>query len=168
MKIINMEYMEYDTGMFIRIRAKDFIGACTQALMLRCSSLNIVGESDGITFKAMLPNNTIAAVNKFPSKAVVVQPPVSNLDEIDYLIENLHIDETPAIISSMLYLNIVKEESPMIARISITTVKALSRMNYLLSYSDLADFYFAKNKHTKIEIRIGTYGSYTICLRNIN
>lgn len=201
--ILNMEYTRYDvSGSYgnepnVRVQAKDFADLCSQANTLKCSTLEIVGHNSAVTFKGILPNNTMASINRFVSQTEVpktIATP-SNMDEIDNIIDHLHITDTPVSnnseggtafgkrgiasstgddpvifgrfnTSSGLSLNVMKSEDLMTVRVPIATVKALSKIHNISPAGTLLRFYFAEGKPTKVESPIGTYGAYTICLRN--
>lgn len=175
-KILTMEHMRYDVqGSYpvdpnIRVQAKDFADICSQANTLKCTNLEIVGHSSGVTFKGILANQTMASINRFTSQTEVPKSNgaqgASNIDEIDNLIGNLRVSEAPAAQPSGLSLNIVKSEDMMTVRVPIATVKALSKVHNISPAGTLLRFYFAEGKPTKLESPVGTYGTYTICLRN--
>lgn len=172
-KIHNQEYVRYDTGTHnadpnVRVPAKDFADLCSQANTLKCSSLDVVGQSNSVAFKAILANNTIASINRFglQNETPKTNRPVANMDEIDNLLGNLRVTDTAAAPTTGLSLNIIKSEDFMTVRVPISTVKALSKIHNISANGTLLRFYFGEGKPTKIESPIGTYGSYTICLRN--
>lgn len=174
--ILNMEYTRYDISgghnsePNVRVQAKDFADLCSQANTLKCSTLEIIGCSNAVTFKGILPNNTMASINQFRSQTDVPRSltAASNMEEIDSIIGNLRISESPMPIanSSGLSLNVVKSEDLMTVKVPISTVKALSKIHNISPAGTLLRFYFAESKPTKLESPIGTYGIYTICLRN--
>lgn len=174
-KILTMESFRYDvSGSYslepnVRVQAKDFADICSQANTLKCTNLEIVGHQNGVSFKGILANQTMASINRFTSqtevpKAYGFQGP-SNIDEIDNLIGHLRVSE-PTVASSGLSLNVVKSEDLMTIRVPISTVKALSKIHNISPPGTLLRFYFAEGKPTKVESPIGTYGLYTICLRD--
>ena len=173
-KIHNMEYFRYDTGVYnpdpnVRVSAKDFADICSQANTLKCTSLDIVGQSNAVTFQGRLANNTVASVNRFVSQTDVPKMVrmVANMDVIDNMLGNLRVTENPAPQPATgLSLNIIKSEDFMTVRVPISTVKALSKIHNISANGTLLRFYFGENKPTKLESPIGTYGSYTICIRN--
>lgn len=177
-KILNMEYIRYDipkgypSEPNIRVQAKDFADICAQGNTLKCSRLEIVGEPNRITFKSILPNNTLASVNRFVSHVDIPRKTptttISNIDEVDQLIGNLRISEAPMMTNHSLSLNIMKNEDLMTVSVPISTVKALSKIHNISPSGTLLRFYFGENKPVKIETNIGTYGTCTICLRNTN
>lgn len=179
--ILNMEYTRYDVaGSYnpepnVRVQAKDFADLCSQANTLKCSTLEIVGQNNAVTFKGIQPNNTMSSINRFVSQTDVPKTlgGPSNMDHIDNLLENLRITEAPMALTasptpalSGLSLNVVKSEDLMTVRVPIATVKALSKIHNISPAGTLLRFYFAEGKPTKVESPIGTYGTYTICLRN--
>lgn len=172
--IHNMEYTRYDispcykTEPNVRVQSKDFADLCGQANSLKCSTLEIIGHHNSVTFKSILPNNTMASINRFVSQSVVPREiiNISNLDELENKLYNLSIAATPPANSSGLSLKIVKSEDLMTVKVPIITVKALSKIHNISPSGTLLRFYFAANKPTKLESPIGTYGTYTICLRN--
>jgi hypothetical protein len=174
-KILTKEYARYDTGNYkrepnVRVQAKDFADLCSQANTLKCTSLEIIGHINAVTFKGILANQTMASINRFVSQTDLSSddPSVYNIDEIDNLINNLHINETHISKSSTsgLSLNIVKSEDLMTVKVPIATVKALSKIHNISPSGTQIRFYFAEGNPTKIESPIGTYGLYTICLRD--
>jgi hypothetical protein len=175
-KILTIEHLRYDvqgsypTDPNIRVQAKEFADICSQANTLKCTNLEIVGHSSGVSFKGILPNQTIACINRFTSQTEVpklqTRGSLSNMEEIDYLIDNLRINEMPGNIQSGLSLNIIKSENMITVRLPIATVKALSKIHNISPSGTLLRFYFAEGKPTKVESPVGTYGLYTICLRN--
>lgn len=172
--IRNMEHIRYDVGTAyelepnVRVQAKDFADLCTQANTLRCNSLEIIGQSSGVIFKGLLPTNDMASINRFVSHTDIPKQSssIKNIDEIDHIIHNLQSTETS--MGSSLSLNVVKSEDLMTIRIPISTVKALSKIHNISPPGTLLRFYFAEKRPSKMESPIGTYGLYTICLRNAN
>ena len=172
--ILNMEYTRYDvSGSYnsepnVRVQAKDFADLCSQANTLKCSVLEVVGQNSAVTFKAMLPNNTMASINRFVSQTEVPRglTTPTNIDEIYNLLGNLRVGESTSAASSGLSLNIMKSEDLMTVKVPIGTVKALSKIHNISPAGTLLRFYFAEAKPTKLESPIGTYGVYIICLRN--
>jgi hypothetical protein len=175
--ILNMEYTRYDISgghsvePNVRVQAKDFADLCSQANTLKCSVLEIIGCSNGVTFKGIMPNQTMASINRFQSQTDVPKTlaVATNMDEIDNIIGSLRVGDGPgpvAASSSGLSLNVMKSEDFMTVRVPISTVKALSKIHNISPAGTLLRFYFAEGKPTKLESPIGTYGVYTICLRN--
>jgi len=173
-KIHNMEYVRYDTGMHnpdpnVRVSAKDFADICSQVNTLKCTSLDVIGQSNAVILKGILPNNTVASINRFVSQTEIsrMTNSVTNMEEIDNILGNLRITGNTIPQQSMgLSLNIVKSEDFMTVRVPISTVKALSKIHNISATGTLLRFYFGEGRPTKIESPIGTYGAYTICLRN--
>ena len=175
-KILTMEHTRYDTGSYnhepnVRVQAKDFADLCSQAGLLKCTNVEIVGHPTGVTFKGMLPNQTMASINRFSSQIETPKTPTSasNIDEIDDLIDNLRVSDTHVASpnTNCLSLNIIKSEDLMTVKVPIATVKALSKIHSISPPGTLLRFFFAEGKPTKIESPIGTYGLYTFCLRNV-
>lgn len=174
-KILSMEHIRYDPPDAygpepnVRVQAKDFADICSQANTVKCNALEIVGHPNGVTFKGILPNHTVASINRFVSQTEVIpsipNKSASNIEEIDSLINNIKMTDTQSATSG-LSLNIVKSEDLITVKVPIVTVKALSKIHNISPAGTLIRFYFAEGKPTKIESPIGTYGSYTICLRN--
>lgn len=173
-KLHNKEYFKYDTGDHnpdpnVRVSAKEFADLCSQANTIKCTSLDIIGQANAVIFKSIAANNTVASVNRFVSQVGVPETSrsIANMDEIDNMLETLRVTETPAPQPTTgLSLNVVKSEDYMTVRVPIATVKALSKIHNISAPGTLLRFYFGERKPTKIETPIGTYGSYTISLRN--
>lgn len=174
-KILTMEHVRYNIGTYnpepnVRVQAKDFADLCSQANTLKCTNLEIVGHTSGVTFKGILANQTMASINRFVSQTEVPKTAkaASNMEEIDNLLDSLRFTDNhvAAPITSGLSLNIVKSEDLMTVKVPIATVKALSKIHNISPSGTLLRFSFAEGKPTKIESPVGTYGLYTICLRN--
>lgn len=171
-RIHNIECVRYDTGVHntdpnVRVSAKDFADLCSQAHASKCTSMDIVGHNSAVTLKGILANNTVASINRFASQIEVpkLTRELPNMDEIDNLLESLRVTENkPA--ARGISLNIIKSEDLMTIRVPISTVKALSKIHNISATGTLLRFYFGEGKPTKIESPIGTYGLYTICIRN--
>jgi hypothetical protein len=171
-KILTMECARYDVGTYnpepnVRVQAKDFADLCSQANTLKCTSLDIIGQRNSVTFKGILANQTMASINKFVSQTETPKTTqsASNIDEIDMLLDNLRVNDTHMATTGLI-LNIVKSEDLMTVKVPIATVKALSKIHNISPAGTLLRFYFAEGKPTKLESPIGTYGLYTIGLRN--
>jgi hypothetical protein len=174
-KILPIEHIRYDPGSYnpepnVRVLSKDFADLCSQGNSLKCTSLEIIGQNRAVTFKGILANQTVAFVNKFVSQTEVPKTAktASNMDEIDNFIDSLRISDNhlAAPAATGLSLNIVKSEDLMTVKVPISTIKALSKIHNISPSGTLLRFYFSEGKPTKVESPIGTYGFYTICLRN--
>jgi hypothetical protein len=172
-KILSMENTRYEIGDYnnepnVRVQAKDFSDLCSQANTLRCTNLEIVGHNNAVTFKGILANQNVASINRFVSQTEIPKKNRSsyNIGNIDQIIDNLRISDTNTHNSTNLSLKIVKIEDLMTVKVPIGTVKSLSKIHNVSPPGTLIRFYFAEGKPTKLESPIGTYGSYTICLRN--
>jgi hypothetical protein len=174
-KIQNMEHVRYETaGAYsldpnVRVQAKDFADLCSQASTMKCASLEIIGHRNGVTFKGFFSSQVMAFINKFVSQTEVPRngaAPISNIDEIDNLLDNLRISDCHPAAPVGLSLNIVKSEDLMTVKVPIATVKALSKIHNISPAGTLLRFHFAEGRPTKLESPIGTYGLYVICLRN--
>lgn len=176
-KMLTMEHVRYDTGNYniepnVRVQARDFADLCSQANTLKCTNLEIIGHSNGVTFKGILANQTMASLNRFVSQTEMPKSTkaASNMEEIDNLLLNLKFHDNQISKSSPvatgLSLNVVTTEDLMTVKIPIATVKALSKIHNISQQGTLLQFFFAERKPTKLVSPIGTYGTYTICLRN--
>ena len=173
-KILNMEHVKYDTPPYnpepnVRVQAKDFAELCSQVNTVKCTSLEIVGHTNGVIFNGILANQTIASTNRFSSQTDACKPvsTIANMDRIDEIIESLPVTDSYLESSVGLTLNIMKIEDLMTIRIPISTVKALSKIHNISPPGTLLRFFFSEGKPAKIESPIGTYGLYIICLHNI-
>lgn len=174
-KILNIEYKRYEIPSYyaaepnVRVQAKDFASVCTQANTSRCSALEIVGHPNSVTFRAMQPNNTMAAINRFTAQTEATRTVTSqsNMNQLDNLLANIRVSDNIYVQPSCsLSLNVIKREDLMTVRVPIATVKALSKIHNISPDGTLIRFYFLEAKPTKLESPIGTYGLYVICLRN--
>lgn len=175
-KILNIEHQRVDIPMGysnepnIKVQSKDFADICTRASTLKCVFLDIVGEQHRVTFKAILPNNTPAAVERINSRVDVPSDSnisrLTNIDEVDRLIGNLKSKNQSEVMTTGISLNIMKREDLMTVRTPISTVKALSKIHNISPPGSFLSFFFAENKPIKIVSKIGTYGTCTICLRS--
>ncbi len=173
-KIHPVEYIKYDVGLYptnpnIRVQAKDFADLCSQSNIVKCTCLEIVGQKNGVTFRGIHANQGIAFLSRIVSQTDVSTSKVeiSNLNEIDNLLDNLHIDSSSTSISTGMSLNVVKSEDLMTVRVPLATVKALSKFHNISPSGTLLKFFFSENKPTKIESPIGTYGLYSLYIRNL-
>lgn len=173
-KILPIEHIRYDPGPYnpepnIRVLSKDFADLCSQGNSSKCTSLEIIGHASAVTFKGIFANQSMAFINRFVSQTEVTKSAeaASNIDEIDNLIDNLRVSgtHTPSPTTG-LSLNIVNSEDLMTIKVPIATIKSLSKIHNISPSGTLLRFYFSEGKPTKIESPIGTYGCYTICLRN--
>jgi hypothetical protein len=157
----------YHVDPTIRVQAKDFADICSQANTLKCTSLEMVGNPSGVTFKGMLANKKMASINKFTSQTEVTKSngkqEASNINEIDNLIGNLKLSDTQP---TGLSLNVIRGEDMNTFRLPIATVKSLSKIHNISPAGTLLRFYFSEGKPAKVESPIGTYGTYTIYLRD--
>jgi hypothetical protein len=177
--ICPMEYVRYDvSGNYrndpnVRVQAKDFADICSQANTLKCSSLEIVGQTSGVVFKGMRPDNTMASINRFVSQTTSMTNSSSNStapqykDTLDNLMSNLKLENISSMAPTGITLDIIKSEDLLTVRVPIATVKALSKIHNISPTGTQLRFWFAEGKPTKIESPIGTYGTYIICLRNV-
>ena len=171
-KILTMEHMRYGTGAHnaepnVRVQAKDFAALCSQANTLKCATLEIAGFNRAVTLTGVRANQTTASFDRISSQTDVPRTQAAsacNIDEIYNLIDNLNISDAPPS-SSGLSLNIVNRGDLMTVKVPISTVKALSKIHNISPSGTLLRFYFSVGKPIKIESPIGTYGTYTICLR---
>jgi hypothetical protein len=171
-KILTIEHLRYDVaGTYpvepnVRVQAKDFSDICSQANTLKCAYLEIIGHANGVTFKGILSNQTVAYINSFVSQTEVNNKPNDNRSsqqDLDMILRNIKHEENTL---SGLNLNIIKSEDLMTVKIPISTVKALSKIHNISPTGTLLRFFFSEGKPTKIESPIGTYGLYIICLKN--
>lgn len=171
--VINTEPVKFDlsSNLFdsepnIRVPAKVFSQHCSSATSLKCSSLCIIGEKDGITFKGMTPNNSEAFVQKcVNTKSTPIQNDFSkpgNIDEIDKLLGNLKLSKPAGTIPN-LTLNIVDNGELARVNIPITSVKAYSKLNNNSPNGTLLKFWYGGGgKIIKISSQLGTYGVHDI------
>jgi hypothetical protein len=169
--ILNLEYTRYDVGTSyntepnVRVQAKDFADLCSQASTLRCSALEVVGHSNAVTFKGIMPSNSVASINRFVSQneSTTDTAPrlASNISDLDRFLSVG--GESGS--GSGLSLQVIKAEDLLTVRIPIATVKALSKIHNISPAGTLLRFYFAEGMPTKVESPIGVYGTYTICFR---
>ncbi len=182
-KILPIEPRQYDTNCQysaepnIRVQAKDFSDICGLASALKCTNLEIHGQSSTVTFKGLLANQTVAFVHRYAShnRSTVEQVPPSNVGpnnirEIDNLLENIRLQEASVSKDSAqrISLNVVNKEDIIKVKIPVCTVKSLSKIHNISPTGTLLRFYFGKDLPIKLESTIGTYGSYTIYLRSGN
>ena len=178
-KILTMENKRFDLGTYtkepnIRIQAKDFADMCSQANSSKCISIKVVGHVSGATFSGIRANQTEAFVNKFQSQSFVpsTKEVSSDMDKIDNLLQNISFN-TPNVITNnggdlkpqAITLNIVNTEDLLTVRMPISTVKALSKIHNISQKGNMLKFTFLENKPLKIESAIGTYGTFTMCIK---
>lgn len=181
-KILNREHSRfqppssYASEPNVMVLAKDFSDICTQANTVKCSYLGILGQTTGVIFQGILPNNGLAFYTRFSSQTSLpmipqTSPPI-NMEEIDDLISCLRHDSPQQTrangeASSSVTLNVIKSDEFTTIRIPIITAKALSKFHNISPPGTLLSFYFAEGMPAKIESPIGTYGIYTLCIRDL-
>ena len=152
----------------VRVQAKEFSDLCSQANTLKCPILEIVGRKNGVLFRGILSNNTPAFVSKFGNHTEPtsgINKDGSNVDEyLDNLKSSSAFSSNP--IKQRLELNIVNTDDLMTSKLPNSTIKALSKFHNISPPLTNLRFFFAENKPTRIESPIGTYGKYSIALRN--
>lgn len=142
-----------------RIQAKDFAEICSQASTLRCTFVEIVGKQSGAVFSSIRSDNSVASTTQFIPRSIVQKSSETHPSDIDNLINGLSAkDQKTSKVSEM--------EDLITIRIPIATIKSLSKIHNISPSGTLLKFYFKPETPTKIESQIGTYGVYTICLRN--
>jgi hypothetical protein len=174
--ILNQEHTRHQTPKVyskepnVRVDAKAFGDWCAGAVSLKCSYLDIVGYPTSVTLKSMMSNGSLAAITNFKKAGDGLIPGptmANNMQEVTQRLELLRVtDVAPSAPGPRLSLNIVRNEDLMTVRVPITTVKALSKIHNISPQGTLLRFYFSENHPTKIRSRIGTFGKYTVCLRN--
>lgn len=150
----------------VKIAAKDFVDVCTDANTMKCNYLEIIGQKSGVIFKGLLPNNEVIFNTPFENQNVLFDGTIRNLSELDRVLGSLQIS-TPSTINKP-NLIIVKREDLMTIKVPISTVKALSKIHNISVQNTWLKFFFVEEGAIKLESPIGTYGTYTIYLRNIS
>lgn len=155
----------------VRVDAKAFGDLCAGAGSLKCSHVDIVGYPTSVTFKSLMSSGILAAIHNFKRASDNPAPAptlATNIGEITDKIDSLRVTDVKKNQTQgpRLSLNVIKREDLTTVRVPISTVKALSKIQNISPQGTLLRFYFAENHPTKIESAIGTFGLYTICLRN--
>lgn len=150
---------EYLPDPNVRIQAKDFAEICSQASTLRCTFVEVVGKQSGAVFRSIRSDNSIACTTQFTPRSVLQKSSESHPSDIDDLINGLNMRQQKNQKAS-------DTEDLITIKVPISTIKALSKIHNISPSGTLLKFYFMADKPTKIESQIGTYGIYTICLRN--
>lgn len=176
LNILNVEYRRYDISQNydaepnVRVKSKDFADLCSQANALKCAYLEIQGYRNAVTFKGILPNNTVASYNRFESRIMtgvdtkpVEQIDISRICHIDYIPSEADICS-----ASRIKLNILKPEQLTVVQIPISMVKALSKIHNIAPAGNQLKFFFKENMPTKIETTIGIFGTYSVCMKNFS
>lgn len=179
-KILSLEHVKFNTSEYnsepnIKIRAKEFAKICSKVNSSKCSSLEIIGESNSVTFNNIYPNETISSVSKITSQTDKLIPydsfgSNSDMDQLRFIMNNIRINnDNQDLIDKMkpVSLNIVDTDELITVRIPLQTVKALSKIHNVSHVDTLIKFFFTKDKPIKLETSISTYGVYTIYLRNM-
>lgn len=160
--IINKEYTRYESsGDYreepnVRVQAKEFAGLCSQANTLKCNTVTIAGEENGIVLRGYLANKNLAFVKPYSSQnsALACRRLLSEGDEKEEDARNANLTLPK------------EEEGQFLVSVPIATIKALSKIHNISPNNTQLRFYFLDEKPTKLVSPIGTYGTYTICLRN--
>lgn len=178
--ILNVEYVKYDpSGLYdksphVRLQAKEFADICCTAVTTKCSCLDIVGSSKGVTFQGIQPNNNAVSYNHYLSQSYKPEPaPVYAEQDWDSIIKtseyaastSAETASTSATVSSVT-LRIVSGQTLIPIRVPIATVRSLSKIHNISPSNTLLKFFFLEGNPMKIESPIWTYGTYTICLKN--
>jgi hypothetical protein len=141
----------------IKILSKEFSEICAYISSLKCSYMEVIGNVNKITFKGIMADETVA----------------TSRDHVPYINStDSYIETDSTLIMDTLkddecQLNIIKEEEPIKIRIPVTTVKALSKLQNISPPGFLLKLFFISGKPLKIESIIGTFGDYTLYLKNL-
>lgn len=174
-RIMSLEHVRYDIGTWaeepnVKIQAKDFAEICTQANTMKCTWLELIGQDTAVDIRGILPNQSVAFINRFKSQTQSTQSvsaPANNISDIDDILKNLKIGSgAVSAPNGNVSLRIISNNDARTIRIPISTVKALSKIHNIGPANSLIQFYFSEGKvsNTKLECYIGNYGKYTICL----
>lgn len=152
----------------VRIPAKEFGELCAHAATTKCGFVEIQGSTNSALVRGMQTNNTPAFVNKFVAQTPVarlMKPMLaSNIDDVYNLLSDIKIpDVTPA---TYLSLNVKSQTELMTVRVPIATAKALSKIHNISTPGTQLKFFFLSGSPAKIVSTIGSYGLYSIYLRN--
>lgn len=147
----------------IKIQAKDFAEICSQASTLRCTFVEIIGRKSGAAFRSIRSDNSIACTTEFSPRNMLQISSETMPGDIDDLMGSFNASGKK---NPKINVNITESEDLMTVKVPISTIKALSKIHNISPSGTLLNFYFMENTPTKIESKIGTYGIYTICLRN--
>lgn len=158
----------YDSEPNVRVHAKDFADICIQANASKANALQIIGGKKSIIFKALLPNNTVASINKFVSQIDVCydEQPLANMDEIDNILGYLETKEHNLKSSAPVKLNVISSDELTDIRVPSSALKSLSKIHNISHQGTQIKFFHSANHPIKLSTPLSTYGEYTICLRN--
>lgn len=152
----------------VRVIAKDFGSFCSKANSLKCTGINIIGNLNKVTLQAQLANDSVASVNTFVNPMNVDFSPAScssTEEQLDMILSTIRSQEVMPQSVPGIRLNIVNTDEVSTVRLPIATAKALSKIQNISPPGSQLQFFFASGKPTKIKSPIGTYGTYTICIR---
>lgn len=150
----NVEPEGYDLEEYVRsvdrpncsVPCHDFTKMCGAMNSLKCSYVTARGFENGMTFIGMIEGNIFGRVDRFGECG-------SSLTDLP-----LHSISVPTSSSSP-----SNSQQPII-RISISIVKALSKINNLTSNGNIR-MYFEQDRPLKLVCNVGTYGQLNIYLK---
>ena len=152
----------------IKVQAKEFADLCGQLSGLKCSSLQIIGRTSGVTFKGIRPNKTFGSITHFSNN----KPQHNNMGNnhqhanTDFLNGILGtVQNTTTEKRSNVQLQVHHEDEIISVELPSSTAKALSKIHNISPSGTLLQFTFVKGKPIKILSPIGIYGTYTLYIR---
>lgn len=166
--LVNVEYNRhqvpgtYPTEANVKVQSKDISEIFSQASTLKCNCVQIDGKNSSVIIKSVLPNKTLAAVNKFVSQTSVILPKAVDTSAVEHLISSASLVKS----ESKFKLNIKSPDDIISVIVPISTIKSLSKIHNISASGTMLRFYFTAGRPVKLESPIGMYGTYTIWLRN--
>ena len=135
----------------IKIPCEEFSAMCNQAAVFKCAAMEIKACSYYALFTGLLHDGSIGLSSQqfFTNK---------NNTNDQHIIEK--------ITNNQCEFNIVKTEDFMTIKIPITTIKTLSKLHNIASVGTLLKLYILPEKPVKLECKIGSYGTYSLYIRD--
>ena len=182
----NIERLLYDVTGYVRgddnpnctIPIMDFCRMCTAMNSISCSFVTIRGLSRGAIFEAMTDGSISGRIDKFgiideaPSSSSKYPSGSSDLSLIDSFLSNLQIREDKIKVSNVkapkLVIQPPIDTTETRIKVRISTIKALSKINNLSPPTGTIKLYMEPDLPLKLICKIGTYGTLTIYLRDID
>lgn len=169
-KVLNIEPVkytastEYSEQPNVRIQSKEFAEICAQASAAKCAALEIIGHQNGVTLKGKKQDGSDASIERFTSQVNVRS--VVDHNSYHHNCSDQILGDPHNCSKSPVKLNIVDEEESMRTRVPIQTVKSLAKIHNISPSGTMLRFHFKEKKPAKLKSPIGTYGKYTIYLKD--
>lgn len=167
-------YSRSDDNPNCSIPIMDFCRMCAAMYSIQCSYVTVRGFPRGAIFEGMIEGGITGRIDKFgiceplkdksPSQDPISSPDFSSLSS---LLDNISLDKIKLPSTNKIPKLVVQSsEEEVRIRISMSTIKALSKINNLSTSSGIVKLYMEPDRPLKLVCNIGMYGKLTIYLRD--